>query len=117
MTELPDRVPLSLPLLSGEPREQRGTSARGGRRAKNLPEPSSTPIYGWLAAKILQAGQEPRSEILPFSLFLSPHRTVSLPLPYYPVAALRGRLVGGEDAWQEGGGVRDSQREKQVALA
>jgi hypothetical protein len=56
-------------------------------------------------------------EILPFSLFLSPHRTVSLPLPYYPVAALRGRLVGGEDAWQEGGGVRDSQREKQVALA
>jgi hypothetical protein len=46
VTELPDRVPLSLPLLSGEPREQRGTSARGGRRAKNLPEPSSTSIYG-----------------------------------------------------------------------
>lgn len=38
---------MSLPLLSGEPREQRGTSARGGRRAKNLPEPSSTSIYGW----------------------------------------------------------------------
>lgn len=115
MTELPDRVPLSLPLLSGEPREQRGTSARGGRRAKNLPEPSSTPIYGWLAAKILQAGQEPRSEILPFSLFLSPHRTVSLPLPYYPVAGeTRGRggcVAGGRE------GVRDSQREKQVALA
>ena len=36
-----DRLPLSLGPLSGVPREQRGTSARGGRRAKNLPEPSS----------------------------------------------------------------------------
>jgi len=36
-----DRLPLSLGPLPGVPREQRGTSARGGRRAKNLPEPSS----------------------------------------------------------------------------
>lgn len=32
-----DVSPSSLPRLSGEPREQRGASARAGRRAKNLP--------------------------------------------------------------------------------
>lgn len=36
-----DVSPLSLPPpFSGDPREQRGASASGGRRAKNLPEPS-----------------------------------------------------------------------------
>lgn len=37
-------IPSSLPRLSGEPREQRGASARAGRRAKNLPETSSIPM-------------------------------------------------------------------------
>ena len=39
-----DVSPSSLPRLSGEPREQRGASASGGRRAKNLPETSSIPM-------------------------------------------------------------------------
>jgi len=60
--------PLSLPLLSGEPREQRGTSARGGsRRAKNLPEPSSISMDVAAKDSISRAGISIRDFLFPSS--------------------------------------------------
>ena len=86
--DLSDRLPLSLPLLSGEPREQRGTSTSGVRRAKNLSEPSSISM----PAKILSTWQDSRSEIL-FSLLYSYSFRLADSFPLIPVA---GETGGGE---------------------
>ena len=62
------------------PREQRGTSARGGRRAKNLPEPSSISMAASLS-KFYLAWQASRSQIL----FVTPVSFAArLPFPSYP---------------------------------
>jgi hypothetical protein len=80
-------LPLSLPLLSREPREQRGTSMRGVRRAKNLPEPSSISM----AARILSAWQDSGQRFFSRSCtpFLLP-RGFSSSYPGFPVAGETG---------------------------
>ena len=93
-----ERLPLSLPLLSGEPREQRGTSARGGRRAKNLPEPSSISMAGCQDSISRGRNLDQRYffSLTRVLLFLSPRGFSSS----YPVCRGEWWSVDEEEAWR-----------------